>query len=242
MPIVVNPTVIVAPTCSPGRRNRGRVPGANKLWINAGNKFVLHTGSANGRDRKQLRRGRGSHTLGLDDIAVCTPTKGFFLYRALGHGNYVADAKGFGIASYGRRAVRFADVNHDGWPDFISVTQTGLTVQLNDHGHFDKSTFSLPLKNGQDAAVGDCDGDGNPDFYVQMRASGSDPDQILFGDGKGQFNDALTVPLRNGMGESVTVLPHWRNGRDAFIVNNGYQNTYGTRQLIACDGTRTLNP
>ena len=176
---------------------------------------------------------------GLDDIAVCTPMKGFFLYRAFGHGNYVQDAKGFGIASYGRRAVRFADLNHDGWPDFISVTQKQLTVQLNDHGHFDKPIFSLPLTNGEDVAVGDCDGDGNPDLYVQMRASGSDPDQILFGDGKGHFSDALTVPLRNGMGESVTVLPHWRKGRDAFIVNNGYQYTRGTRQLMACDGTRT---
>ena len=70
-----------------------------------------------------------------------------------------------------------------------------------------------------------------------MRASTTDPDQILLGDGKGHFDD-VTVPLRHGMGESVTVLPHWNNGRDAFIVNNGYENTRGDRQLIDVVGTR----
>jgi hypothetical protein len=238
VPIEVNANGDKRPDLFTGEEVGVNFPSANKLWINTGTKFVLQKGPPTGEIGNNCAAAADLTHNGLDDIAVCTPTKGFFLYRALGNGNYSLATTSFGLQPYGRRTVRFVDVNHDGWPDFISVTQKRVTVQLNDHGHFGKAVFSLPTDNAQDVALGDADGDGNLDVYVQMRATNADPDRIFLGDGTGHFVAGPSVPQRHGEGESATVLPGWRNGRDAFIVNNGYEETYGERQLIVVDGTR----
>jgi hypothetical protein len=214
-------------------------PGSNKLWINEGNHFVLHSGPPTlglGELDNCPVTGDITHD-GLDDIGVCTPAKGFHLYRALGNGNYADDNEAFGLPPWGRRDVRLVDVNHDGWVDFISVSQTRVTVQLNEHGRFAKPVFSLTTKDAADANLGDVDGDGNLDLYVAMR--GTEQDKLFLGDGTGHFVAGPPLPLKHGSGESVTVLPRWNNGRDAFIVNNGYETTRGDLQLIAVYGTRT---
>ncbi len=96
-----------------------------------------------------------------------------------------------------------------------------MTVQLNEHGRFGQPVFSLATKDAADAALADVDGDGNLDLYVAMR--GTEQDKLFLGDGKGDFLPGPAVPLKHGSGESVTVLPRWNNGRDTFIVNNGYE-------------------
>ena len=214
-------------------------PSSNKLWLNEGNKFVLHEGPPTVDIGSNCAAAADLTHNGLDDIGVCTPTKGFHLYRALGDGNYVDATTSFGLATTGRRSIRFGDFNHDGWPDLVSVMQGRVTVKLNDHGHFGKPVFKLELKDGENCAVADADGDGNLDLYVQQRDSG--PDRLLLGDGTGHFTMGPPIPLRHGAGESVTVLPHWRDGRDAFIVNNGYEATRGDRQLIALVGNRAAS-
>jgi hypothetical protein len=235
VPIVVNANGDKRPDLFTGEEIGVDFPSANKLWINAGNHFVLHSGPPTIEIGNNCSAAADLTHDGLDDIGVCTPTKGFHLYRAVGKGNYVEDNAGFGIPSFGNRAVRFADLNHDGWADVVSVNQAGVQVRLNDHGHFGNTVFTFKAGDVRDAAVGDCDGDGNPDLYVQRYQH---PDEIFFGDGRGGFQAGPIVPKRNGVAESVTVLPHWHNGHDAFIVNNGYEYSQGTRQLIACDGTR----
>jgi hypothetical protein len=214
-------------------------PSSNKLWINEGNHFVLHAGPPTLEigDVNNCPAAADITHDGLDDIAVCTPMKGFHLYRALGNGNYVDDNAAFGLPTSGQRDVRLVDVNHDGWVDFISVTKTHVTVQLNEHGRFAKPVFTLATKDAADAALGDVDGDGNLDLYVAMR--GTEQDKLFLGDGTGHFVPGPPLPLKHGSGESVTVLPRWNNGRDAFIVNNGYETTRGDRQLIAVYGNRT---
>ena len=239
VPIVVNANGDNRPDLFTGQETGVDYPSLNRLWINTGHSFVLHQGPPTEELGNNAAAAADLTHDGLDDIAVSTTNKGLFLYRALGGGNYVAANKYFGVSSNGRYAVRFADVNHDGWPDFISVTSDAVQVFLNNHGHFGKASFTLNIDDTRDVAFGDADGDGNLDMYVQRHY---DRDQIYMGDGRGNFVPGPIVPKRDGVAESVTVLPHWNNGRDAFIVGNGYENTRGTTQLIVVDGTRTLNP
>jgi hypothetical protein len=212
-------------------------PSLNKLWLNEGNKFVSHSGAPTSDLGENCAAAADLDHNGLDDIGICTPHNGVHVYRALGGGKYEEATASFGISPSGRRCIRFVDVNHDGWADLISVMQGRVTVQLNRQGHFDESVYRISTKDAQSAAVGDADGDGNPDLYVQMRDSG--PDRVFLGDGTGHFTPGPTVPMRHGAGDSVTVLPHWRDGRDAFIVSNGYQTKRGDLQLITLVGNRT---
>ncbi len=235
-PVVLNANGDDRPDLFTGEDIGVKYPSSNKLWINEGNHFALHNGPPTQEIGANCDAAADLTHDGLDDLAVCTPTKGFHLYRALGHGNYVDATTAFGVPTYGKRAVRFADVNHDGWADLISVAQKRVTVTLNDHGHFGKPVFSLATTNAIDAALGDTTGDGKLDLYVQMGGPGTD--KLFLGDGTGHFVPGPTIPTKHGSGESVTVLPRWRDGRDAFIVNNGYETIRGDRQLIAIDGTR----
>ena len=234
-PVVLDANGDKRPDLFTGEDTGVKYPSSNKLWINEGNHFVLHNGPPTLEIGANCDAAADLTHDGLDDLAVCSPTKGFHLYRALGNGNYVDATTAFGVPAYGKRSVRFADVNHDGWADIITVAQKRVTVILNDHGHFGKPVFSLTTKNAIDAALGDTTGDGNLDLYVQM--GGTATDKIFLGDGTGHFTPGPTIPAKHGSGESVTVLPHWRNGRDAFIVNNGWETIRGDRQLIAVDGT-----
>ena len=88
VPIAVNATATSSPTCSPAPRSASNYPSPNKLWINDGNKFVLHQGPPTLEIGNNCAAAADLTHNGLDDIAVCTPTKGFYLYRALGNGNY----------------------------------------------------------------------------------------------------------------------------------------------------------
>ncbi len=212
-------------------------PSSDKLWINEGDHFVLQHGPLTAEVGSFFAAAADLKHDGLDEIAICT-SNGFFLYRAEGGGKYVDGTTAFGLTSFGRRIVRFADVNHDGWDDFISVTRKGVTVVLNDHGHFGKPAFTYNTGDADGVALGDVDGDGKLDLYVQMGPTAKGPDKLFLGDGTGQFDPGPLVPLRHGAGESVTTLPQWRNNRDAFIVNNGYETTRGDRQLIVVEGTR----
>ena len=170
---------------------------------------------------------------GLDEVAICTPEDGFHLYRNRG-GDYVESTAEVGLEAYGRRTVEFVDLDGDGDQDLATVTRSRVQVYPNEGGVFAAPMFDVAAKDGMDVAFGDLDGDGDVDIYLQEGAGSVDPDRVYLNDGKGPFSLGPDVPVADaGAGDSVVTLPDWRGqGRDAFLVNNGFQETAGPRQLI----------
>jgi FG-GAP-like repeat/Abnormal spindle-like microcephaly-assoc'd, ASPM-SPD-2-Hydin len=90
-----------------------------------------------------------------------------------------------------------ADLNHDGKLDIV-VTNCGLTFQIsvmlgNGDGTFQPAVNYL-LPNCSDVpAVGDFNGDGNPDLAV---ANGNGSVSVLLGNGDGTFQPAVSYPTQ----------------------------------------------
>ena len=90
-----------------------------------------------------------------------------------------------------------ADLNHDGNLDIV-VTNCGLTFQIsvmlgNGDGTF-QPAVNYPLPNCSDVpAVGDFNGDGNPDLAV---ADGDGSVLVLLGNGDGTFQPAVSYPTQ----------------------------------------------
>jgi hypothetical protein len=137
-----------------------------------------------------------------------------------------------GVEPQGRQSADFGDVNGDGRPDLVTVTQTRVEVQLNDGGHYRRPAFTRDLEDGHDAALADVTGDGHLDLFVVQGGQTDEADLLLVGDGSGGFTTGPDVPRGEGAGDTVTPLPDWQGGRAAFLVNNGYQHAQGARQLL----------
>lgn len=138
--------------------------------------------------------------------------------------------------------IAIADVNHDGNPDIIvgnSGDQT-VSVLLNDgHRHFTPAADS-PFPCGQnpnDIAVGDLNGDGNPDLIIAN--TGTPYITILLGDGKGGFKPSPHSPFATtvrphvhgiaigdfmGDGKPAVVTDSWANDQILLIPSDGQGN------------------
>jgi len=210
-------------------------PSLNRLWINRGDYFEL-------QDQDPLTNALGANCAaaadvngdGLDEVALCSPDNGFFLFRNTG-GSFVDGTDAFGMKRTNRRNVVFADMNGDDRPDLVTIGQKRMQVYLNDAGWYGPAVYTLRLDSGKDVAVGDVDADGDLDVYVQQGIDTTEPDVLLLNEGDGrQFRRGPELPSTDaGGGDSVTAIPDYKGtGRAAFIVNNGYQTNPGPRQLI----------
>jgi hypothetical protein len=112
-----------------------------------------------------------------------------------GNGTFQAPVN-YAVGSH-PRSVRIADVNHDGKPDIIVANYNDDTVSvlLNAGG----GNFSAPVTYSAGAAagshciaVGDLNGDGNPDVVVANRDSGGALN-VLFGNADGTFQAPVTI-------------------------------------------------
>ena len=234
VPLVVNANGDDLPDLFTGQELGVKYPSFNRLWINKGDHFELQEGPITNQNGNLCAAAADIDGNGLDDIAVCTPTKGFFLYRDEG-GKYVLDTKSFGVAPYGRITVKFPDLNGDHRPDFVTVTRTQVQVFLNQHGRYPRAAWSLPVTDGRDVAFGDINGDGRPDMYVQQ---GTFRDQVFLNEAHGtRWVPGPKLPAKKGVGDTEVPIPDWKGThRVAFLVNNGFQfNTLGPRQLIEFD-------
>jgi hypothetical protein len=132
------------------------------------------------------------------------------------------------------------DVNHDNRLDLITLTSTAVTLTLqNADGTFAPPTTILAVKNGAALAVGDVNGDNNPDIYVVCARAGStnQPDVLLIGNATGGFTKMAIPETTIGSGEAAYPIDWNNSGLTSFLVLNGAVPITGPVQLLTPTAT-----
>ena len=142
----------------------------------------------------------------------------------------------------GPGSIAIADVNHDGKLDILVANETSGSVSVllgNGKGRFTPAAGS-PFacgKSPSDIAVGDFNGDGNPDLVVAN--TGTPYLTILLGDGKGGFASSPHSPFDthsyphvhgvavgdfNGDGKLDAVTDNWGHNQILMFLGDGKGN------------------
>ena len=132
---------------------------------------------------------------GWPDLLVCGETGGLHLFKNdQGHG--FTDVSSILGAPVNAVDAVMVDVNHDSRPDLITLTPTTVAERLQlANGTFAAPKTILTVQSGVSLAVGDVNGDNNPDIYVVCGRTGTAnaPDYLLLGNATGGFT-TLTIP------------------------------------------------
>jgi hypothetical protein len=173
---------------------------------------------------------------GWPDLLVCGETGGLHLFRNdQGHGfTDVSSILGTPIKAVDAAMV---DVNHDNRPDLITLTGSVLAERLQlANGTFGKQKILLKgIKSARTLAVGDVNGDNNPDIYVVCgRLNGQNaPDTLLIGNATGGFPTQETIPEATaGGGDKAYPIDYTHDGLTSFLVLNGQVPNPGPIQLL----------
>ena len=127
-------------------------------------------------------------------------------------------------AQAGAVDAAMADVNHDGRPDLITLTSTTLAERLQRaDGTFAPPRTILTVHDGVALALGDVNGDHNPDIYVVGGRTGNTnaPDYLLLGNATGGFTTQPIPETTVGYGDRVYALDYNHDGLTDFLVLNG---------------------
>lgn len=143
-------------------------------------------------------------------------------------------------------AVAVADVNRDGKLDLVVVNGCG-DVNCSTEGSVGvlfgngDGTFQTVVLHqgfgGRQLAVGDFNGDGNPDLAV-VNSNSSTPFGVLIGNGDGTFQDPVAYDPGGDYTDGVTIADVNRDGKADIIVANGS----GTVGVLLSNGDGTFQP
>ena len=216
------------------------LPAPNRLYLNTGHGSMLDS-PAMGLD---LDIGSGSARIvdynsdGWPDLLINarydTNALGLHLYRNdQGHGfTDVSPILGDTVAA--EDAV-MADVNHDSRPDLITLTTATLAERLQRaDGTFAPPKTITTVGAGRSLAVGDVNGDHNPDIYVVCGRTGTAnaPDRLLLGNASGGFTAQPIPQAAAGQGDRAYPLDYNHDGLTDFLVLNGRGDYPGQIQLL----------
>jgi hypothetical protein len=212
-------------------------PSPNRLWLNQGGTgFVNPPGLPTEEIGNQCDAAGDFDHDGVDELIVCSNV--FRVYDNQG-GTWSDITAAVGLPTFGRPDAELADMNGDGWLDLVTVTGPWLEVRLNRSGRFPTADYALSITDGRDLAIGDADGDGDPDIYVLQGSNSTVPDLLLLNQGSGaSYTKFAGLPqVTTGEGDRVEAIPGWKGTRRAaFLVNNGFEGNPGPRQLIELVG------
>ena len=201
------------------------LPSPNRLYLNTGHGSMLDS-PAMGLD---LDIGsRCAHAVdynsdGWPDLLVCGDVGGLHLFKN-DQGRGFADVSPILGAQVSAVDAAMADVNHDGRRDLITLTSNTLAERLQRaDGTFAPPRTILTVHDGVALAIGDVNGDHNPDIYVVGGRTGNTnaPDYLLLGNATGGFTTQPIPETTVGYGDRVYPLDYNHDGLTDFLVLNG---------------------
>src|SRR5215831_7973769 len=212
------------------------MPSVNRLYLNSGHGSFVDD-PAMGLD---LEIGsRCAHAVdynrdGWPDLLVCGEEGGLHLFRNdQGHG--FTDVSSI-LGAPGRPAdAVMTDVNHDSRPDLITLSPAKVAAQLQlANGTFAAPKTLLTMDSGRSLALGDVNGDNNPDVYVVGGRTGTQnaPDFLLLGNATGGFTSQAIPETTAGGGDHAYPVDYTHDGLTSFLVLNGQVPNPGPLQLL----------
>jgi FG-GAP-like repeat len=212
------------------------LPSINRFYLNTGHgSFIdspamglnLNTGALSARTVDY-------NSDGWPDLLICGYTGGLRLFKNnKGHGfTDVSSILGPPVDAVDAVMV---DVNHDSRLDLIALTTTAVTLSLqNADGTFAAPKTILTVNGGTALAVGDVNGDHNPDIYVVCAGTGGSnaPDHLLIGNATGGFTTMSIPQTTVGAGEAAYPVDWNHSGLTSFLVLNGAAPSMGPVQLL----------
>jgi hypothetical protein len=171
---------------------------------------------------------------GWPDLLVCGEEGGLHLFEnEQGHG--FKDVSSILGAPVNAVDAAMVDVNHDSRPDLITLTRNQLAERLQlANGTFGPPKTLLTLKAAVSLAVGDVNGDNNPDIYVVGGRIGNQnaPDYLLIGNATGGFTTMKIPETTVGGGTRAYPIDYTKDGLTSFLVLNGQVPNTGPLQLL----------
>ncbi|MFN8620411.1 MAG: VCBS repeat-containing protein [Chloroflexota bacterium] len=217
------------------------LPSPNRLLLNDGNGHFTFDPSAG------LTRDLGSWCAlprdfdrdGDMDLLVCgtsgdiVGTNRIVLYRNDGTGDFTDVTSRLGIHPIGEMDAELAQLGGTSKLDLIQLSRKRIRISLFKDGAY-HVVWERKVDGGRALAVGDVNGDGRRDIYLQRGSPHRNTaDFVLLNRGDGKAWTTLKVPsTREGSPEDVVALDQDGNGLTDFLVLNGWVGP-GPVQLIS---------
>jgi len=172
---------------------------------------------------------------GWPDLLVCGETGGLHLFRN-DQGEGFTDVSSILGTSIKAVDAAMVDINHDNRPDLITLTGSVLADRLQlANGFAKQKIIHQGIKSARSFAIGDVNGDNNPDIYVVGgRTAGQNaPDYLFTGNATGGFPTMMTIPQATvGGGDTAYPIDYTHDGLSSFLVLNGQVPNTGPIQLL----------
>jgi hypothetical protein len=217
------------------------LPSINRFFINTGHGSFIDSPAMglNLNIGALSARAVDYNSNGWPDLLICGYTGGLRLFKN-NQGQGFTDVSSILGPPVNAMDAVMVDVNHDSRLDLIVLTKTAVTLSLqNADGTFAAPKTILKVADGAALAVGDVNGDNNPDILVVCGTSGSThaPDFLLIGDATGGFTTMSIPQASAGSGEAAFPIDYNNSGLTSFLVLNGPAPIMGPVQLLTPTAT-----